>query len=602
MDAFLKTTSLCVLIIFLAIFFYRPIEIEDVGWHLATGKWIVETGHVPSEDPFSIVERKAPWTFAQWIGSTSLYLIYKVGGNTGLKAFRGLFFMGIFLIFFLYARKKIPLSWLLLIIFLMSFGLSTRCFLRPFIFNLIFIQFFLITLFSYQRDGNRKRLILVPLLGVVWFNIHLGAFLYGFIILGVFILAALVEFSNTKLEKKEESQQRAILGQFKDLVLTLLAFILLFLINPYGLEGALYPFKVFLLPHFINIYQFIQLVDEAQPPLYLLTIMGFWFYCLCLFAGIALKYNRKNNMIYLLLFIISLGLYIYSARTSVLFVIVVGFIIAECANNTFFNDRWRTYSKSLGIDRVIYIILIVSLTIISLNKFTKSVYASSDIKRFQSLDYLPRNPNNAIEFLKKNNIKGPVFTNDRIGGHVLWMAYPDLKPLVDGRQVNQEVFLKYLKVSAYPHKYLIRAEDEFKFKIILLDTSIRNSFRLIKYLQEEATWQLAYINGSSVIYLKRKAFNLPEEALELENWLRSVQLTDEDLKLLTKVGLSKDKGGRPNFLNREPWYIDLLEEGVFLTEMGFKNAGIKRVIEAYLISDQKLTRAVMKAAYGILNE
>jgi hypothetical protein len=33
----------------------------DLWWHLRTGQWIVETGHVPHTDPFSFTRQGRPW-------------------------------------------------------------------------------------------------------------------------------------------------------------------------------------------------------------------------------------------------------------------------------------------------------------------------------------------------------------------------------------------------------------------------------------------------------------------------------------------------------------------------------------------------------------
>jgi len=33
----------------------------DLWWHLRTGQWIVENGHVPHTDPFSFTRGGSPW-------------------------------------------------------------------------------------------------------------------------------------------------------------------------------------------------------------------------------------------------------------------------------------------------------------------------------------------------------------------------------------------------------------------------------------------------------------------------------------------------------------------------------------------------------------
>src|SRR5258708_8678159 len=39
----------------------RPATDPDLWWHLRTGQWIMETGHIPHVDPFSFTRPGSPW-------------------------------------------------------------------------------------------------------------------------------------------------------------------------------------------------------------------------------------------------------------------------------------------------------------------------------------------------------------------------------------------------------------------------------------------------------------------------------------------------------------------------------------------------------------
>ena len=47
---------------YVGVLFYMPIEIEDVWWHLSTGRWIMNHFSVPLADPFSFSSIKVSCT------------------------------------------------------------------------------------------------------------------------------------------------------------------------------------------------------------------------------------------------------------------------------------------------------------------------------------------------------------------------------------------------------------------------------------------------------------------------------------------------------------------------------------------------------------
>jgi len=598
-ESLLRVVTSALLVVFFCVLFYRPIEIEDIGWHLSTGRWIVEQKQVPHEDPFSFQEEKSPWVFTQWLGSTSYYLVYKAGGNQGLKIYRDLLFILILTIFFIYARKKIPLSLLLLILMIFAFGLRPRSLLRPFVYNYIFIQIFLIQLLSYQKTLDLKKLIVLPLLGIVWFNLHLGSFLYGSIIFAIFILISMMTFFESKLNHNNDLT-RVSIRQMKGFIGTYIAFVFLFIVNPYGLEGALYPFKVFLLPTYINIYKFVDLISEAKPPLYLLSIVGLWFYVLCLLAIIGLIINKTNKITYTLLFVIPLAFYLYGDRASVFFVSTVVYVIAGCADGISLKQKWSQYKHARTINIVLYLVLIFLLCCFTVNKYNRKINVDGKTVRYDAQDYAPKNPYRAMEFLKANNIKGNVFNSDLWGGHIIWSSYPDLKPIVDGRQLNQDVFGKYFETLIFPQKFFDWARRDFKFKIVILDASLSISFKIVKYLAQNPKWQLVFIHGSSVVFVERGAFELSVAIDQLEDHLNLTKLSAQEKDILKTVKAQKTPFPWKEIYNPKPSYIDVLEEGVTLFEMGYHNAGIKKSILAYQLSDQKMTRAVIEESNEIL--
>ncbi len=52
----------------------------DTGWHLATGRWIVAHGTVPTIDPFSYTAHGRPWVAHEWLSELAMYATWRVAG------------------------------------------------------------------------------------------------------------------------------------------------------------------------------------------------------------------------------------------------------------------------------------------------------------------------------------------------------------------------------------------------------------------------------------------------------------------------------------------------------------------------------------------
>jgi hypothetical protein len=52
----------------------------DEPWHLATGRWVLEHGSVPREDPFSFTAKGLPWHGVSWLSDVAYALAHRAGG------------------------------------------------------------------------------------------------------------------------------------------------------------------------------------------------------------------------------------------------------------------------------------------------------------------------------------------------------------------------------------------------------------------------------------------------------------------------------------------------------------------------------------------
>ncbi len=75
-----------------AVCFWVPCD--DHWWHLLTGRLVLETGRVPSADPFSFTFQNAPWTNWEWLAGVVMHLAWSAAGPFGLMVLRAVAFGG----------------------------------------------------------------------------------------------------------------------------------------------------------------------------------------------------------------------------------------------------------------------------------------------------------------------------------------------------------------------------------------------------------------------------------------------------------------------------------------------------------------------------
>ncbi len=589
-ERLLKYIAVCLLAIFFIVFFFRPVETGDIWWHLSTGKYIASHHHPPYQDPFPFSSFKVKWIFTQWLGSLIYYEIYSFGGEIGLKVFRVLMFVFIFLIFFLYARRKIPFPFLFLLIIDLIFCLGYRTHLRPYLFNFIFVQLFLISLYDHQDTSDKKYLWSIPLIGMFWVNIHLGSLIYGLLLISLFLFSYILKYLSGRMYKNIDSRQIAdLLTKIKDVAIILILYLFTFFISPYGVEGALYPFKAILFPNYIGFYTLSQSIAELLPPLYIFSMHGV---CFIILLGIALfmLVKQRRHIIYItdiLLFIFAIFLFVYGQRASSFFSIIMAYVIVRNANVI---KRWEISSR---INVSIYLLGILFLFVNILHVVNQYICYDKYCIKHLFLKEDVHSPKSVLDFLNKNNICGKVYNTDRYGGYIIWHSYPCLRPFADTRQIDFNAYQNYRYIRKYPEQLWDKAAELSGFNIVMLDASLKNNARLIHYLKDSPLWQMVFIDGFCVLFLRKGVFILPSAANNFEKSLRQVSLSVDEVNSVLKKNRFRKKrlvDVLKDFVFPSPYFVSRFEEGITLYDMGFKSAGIRYILDTVGVTDRYLLR------------
>jgi hypothetical protein len=155
----------------------------DLTYHLRAGAEILRGDGIPTVDTWTFTAPGSPWTDQQWGAQVILAAVYQLAGWTGLVMLRAALIGVIFgCLFAIGVRRGLGMrlaAWLTLAAFLVS---AVALGLRP---QLIGMAFFAVVLLLVtDRRAHPRRLWVVPLLILVWANIH-GSFFLGPVVLGL---------------------------------------------------------------------------------------------------------------------------------------------------------------------------------------------------------------------------------------------------------------------------------------------------------------------------------------------------------------------------------------------------------------------------------
>ena len=216
----------------------------DTGFHIRTGQWILNSGSIPTRDPFSFARPDAPWYAFEWL---SQVLFSELNGWAGLKGvvlFSGVLLAVTFAIVLRHALWRGGSALLTVFLALVAGSAASLHFhARPHIFTMLFLA---IALWMLDRDrAARSRWIwILPLLTVVWVNLHGGFLLFV-------VLLALLAFGSVVEGKRDLARRYGLL-----FVLCSVASV----VNPYGIRLPLHVIEV------VRSRWMMSLVDEFKAP------------------------------------------------------------------------------------------------------------------------------------------------------------------------------------------------------------------------------------------------------------------------------------------------------------------------------------------------
>jgi len=450
------------------------------------------------------------------------HLFYLGIGWAGLVIFKTIVFLAAFCLVFAIAVRKSNF-WLASVLSLPTIMiLMARTILRPEMMSFLFIAISLYLLADLNEHPQSKRIFWLIPVQLIWVNMHLF-FIVGIALVGGFLIEKFIKdyknFRKNQLTKK--------------LAFLLLALIAVSLINPNGLEGALYPVNIF------NNYGINVL--ENYPPSYFLkssppldNIPIRFFQWAAVILAVSFLINRRAMPIFYFLAAAATAMGGFMMFRLLSFFGLVFLPAASSNLKNIFIWLKNKFKKSILGDNLERISIITFIIFICYLIFLGN---TGSLLNYKKLGLgLTANSNQAANFFIEQDLQGPIFNDFDSGSYLIYRLYPRWKVFVDNRpEAHSATFLSETYMSALSSEDGWQNIDaQYGFNTIFLYMYSRNghmrSFTINRIY--DPNWRLVYANSYNLILVRNN--------IENKKVIDEFEITPENVQIKLE-GLSRSQ-------------------------------------------------------------
>jgi hypothetical protein len=496
----------------------------DLGRHLKNGELCLSSTtpkgtfeKILHTNFYSYTQPGAPFVNHHWLADLLFSLVWKLGRFSGLNGFYISLGVLTFFIFFRLAQKSAGFAVAAAVAVLLMPILCVRPSLRPEIFTLLLSGVFLSVLWdATNKSLNLRRLLLLPVLEVLWVNLHIG-FILGPLFVFVFLLsepltrpvrnAAALRQSSSHAGEPSEAEDKGTWSTslYKDKVRRIKKWLLvLFLtlsatvVNPSGLAGALYPVTVwsnygFRVAENLPITTLEGLGYEGEFALIKLTLL-----MLGLSLVVVAWRSPRFPSPLLGLAVITGSLAWFTLRNQTLLALFSLSIIPINISLSGYRHLRRPYKQAAT--AVLLLVVVAGLYHNAKNLAGRRETIGLGLKPEVS---------RAAEFFKDNNLEGPIFNNYNIGGYLIYYLFPDHGVFIDSRPEAYRA--GFLHTS-----YILPVQDEqrwakllgvYEFNVIFFSRPMPREYDFLLRRAVDPMWAAVFANKAAIIFLKRTTRN-----------------------------------------------------------------------------------------------
>lgn len=507
---------------------------QDLGRHLLTGKIILQTRHIPKENLFSYTYPHFPFINHHWLSEVIFYLMFHLGGANSLLIFTVVIVLLSFTIVFFYALKRTNFLTVASTSLLMIPMFFERTDIRPEIFSFLFLSLFMVILYGYKQNQT-KWIVILPFIELLWVNMHIY-FLIGICVVGIFLIDAFVG------KRKEIVLWVQRKSRFpKNLVFLIIVFggcVLATVINPNGLQGALFPFTVF--------QNYGYSIEENQNIFFLQQYYHFS-------RASIIYFEISVILLFITLFVSINKTYVYEWLLAIFFTVLAASAVRNFPLFVFgafipFSYRLEVFTNKLLFTQTVKKTLSVLVFLIILWQIGSSVQKNTVGFGVTS------GAANAMDFFIVNHVQGPIFNNFDIGSYIEYRLYPKEKVFVDGRpEVYPKEFFQQLYIPMQQDSRVFQTVDnQYRLNTIIFSYTDQTPWgmKFLTWITRDEKWKIIYLDDYIIILVKNtdnnqpfiKQFGMDESRVVISNLQRNnLQSLIHLAYLFNAIGWSKQE-------------------------------------------------------------
>ncbi len=435
----------------------------DYYWHIKVGEKIATSGII-KHDLFSWVMQGKYWMSHEWLFELLLYSFQCLFGKYHAIIYCLFSLLLLFSVLFFTNYHSYLKNLLYTIVYLLFFGILSLGFIqaRPYLLSFSLLALTMYLLFDLYYHSESKKIYLLPIITIIWANVHGGSSNLPYLFCFVFWIIGIVSFQFKKIESKKLKKI-----QIRRYFIVMILCIISVGINAHGIKMLLYPY--------INMADntMINSISEWQSSSLHIPFHYTYFVFLLFLLFTFLFSSKRIQFIDLVLFLICTYLGLKSIRFWIFTPIIMSYVIFSYVEA----KKMKGFTSSL---------IILCFFFISIFLFHNPI--SPDL-------YKGNISTEALSILKKANPKR-LFNDYRFGGELI---YHDIIVFIDGRAdlYSGTVYNDYLSIIDFK-KEAVPLIEKYDFDYYLL----KNNCSLDTYLGYNDQFKLVYSDKKINIYKK----------------------------------------------------------------------------------------------------
>lgn len=467
------------------VYFYCDEKISvldpDCWWHLKVGDWIVQHGAVPHTGVLTYTAADRPWAAYSWLYEVVLSRVNAMWGVVGIGWFGMALALTIALTLFYSLLRLSKRFWVACLLAAAAcYGFLFSLMPRPFFISITLFTLVLTLVLEARRTENVKVLYPLPLLFLLWANVHIQ-FVYGLFLL---VLLLFVEGGQTLLFRTRPAPEWLLPARLPLARTATVAgcSLLATCINPYGLHLYQVILEYSQSKFAYEVVLELQAADFRRPQNFAAMLL------LCA-AVAAVAWRRHVDLYAVLLLFVSAMAALRTTRDFWFLCIPAAACLAASLRD---DDASAARGKLHPAEWLAMVAgtLVFALLIARNTGFDRRGMDAAMSEMF---------PRDAALFLQQRHLPGPLYNTLDWGGYLAY-ALPEYPVAIDGRN---DLFGDAMDRGFYATQMGLRAPQEDltlqQSRIVLL----QSASPLASILETDPSFRLVYRDGLATVFLRR---------------------------------------------------------------------------------------------------